>query len=194
MLSLISADGAAAENNAQLDSLIAKIALSDKQALASLYRQTKAPVFGYALSVLKNPYDAEDVLHDCFVSVYQAAPSYRSMGKPMAWIITIARNLCMQRLRDASRTDQVSWEETEDYLKANDGVSTEDRLTILCCLKRLTDMERQIVLLHAVCGFRHREIAAFTELPLATVLSKYHRALKKLREYFNGEDGFGEKQ
>ena len=58
---------------------------------AALYRQTKASVFGYALSLLKNPYDAEDVLHDCFVSIYSAAEGYVSSGKPMAWILTITR-------------------------------------------------------------------------------------------------------
>ena len=45
----------------------------------------------------------------------------------------------------------------------------------------LSDTERQIVVLHAVSGFKHREIAACLELPLATVLSKYHRAIKKMK-------------
>jgi RNA polymerase sigma-70 factor (ECF subfamily) len=49
------------------------------------------------------------------------------------------------------------------------------------CLGQLSDEERQIVVLHAVAGFRHREIAALLELPLPTVLSKYSRALKKLK-------------
>ena len=45
-----------------------------------------------------------------------------------------------------------------------------------------------MVLLHAVSGLKHREIAALLELPLATVLSKYHRALKKLRVQLEGDD------
>ena len=51
------------------------------------------------------------------------------------------------------------------------------------CMDRLSDEERQIVVLHAVAGFRHREIGALLELPLSTVLSKYHRAIKKLKEH-----------
>ena len=47
--------------------------------------------------------------------------------------------------------------------------------------------ERQIVLLHAVAGLKHREIAQLLELPLSTVLSKYHRGLKKLRAQMKGE-------
>ena len=48
-------------------------------------------------------------------------------------------------------------------------------------MRNLSEEERQIVMLHAVAGFKHREIAATLDLPLATVLSKYNRALKKLK-------------
>lgn len=51
------------------------------------------------------------------------------------------------------------------------------------CMDRLSDQERHIVVLHAVGGLKHREIAAMLELPLPTVLSKYARALKKLRQH-----------
>ena len=50
------------------------------------------------------------------------------------------------------------------------------------------DEERRIVLLHAVTGMKHREIAALLELTLPTVLSKYHRALKKMRSTLEGDD------
>lgn len=59
--------------------------------------------------------------------------------------------------------------------------TSEDRLILRTAMEALSDEERQIVALHALSGFRHREIAEVLELPLATVLSKYHRALKKLR-------------
>ena len=55
------------------------------------------------------------------------------------------------------------------------------------CLKNLSDEERQIVMLHAVSGFKHREIARLLEMPLSTVLSKYNRAMKKLRKIYGGE-------
>ena len=50
-------------------------------------------------------------------------------------------------------------------------------------MEQLSDGERQIVALHAVAGLRHRQIAALLELPLSTVLSKYARAIKKLKQY-----------
>ena len=70
----------------------------------------------------------------------------------------------------------------EDHLKADDDMSVEDSMIIKECLTILSDDERQIVVLHAVSGYKHKDIADLMELPLPTVLSKYNRALKKLKE------------
>lgn len=70
----------------------------------------------------------------------------------------------------------------EDHLKADDDMSVEDSMIIKECLTILSDDERQIVVLHAVSGYKHKDIADFMEMPLPTVLSKYNRALKKLKE------------
>ena len=65
----------------------------------------------------------------------------------------------------------------------------ERRLALLeQALGTLEEQARRIVLLHAVTGLKHREIAQLLELPLATVLSKYHRALKKLKAQLEGDD------
>ena len=70
----------------------------------------------------------------------------------------------------------------EDHLKADDDMSVEDSMIIKECLTILSDDERQIVVLHAVSGYKHKDIADLMEMPLPTVLSKYNRALKKLKE------------
>ena len=66
-------------------------------------------------------------------------------------------------------------------------VSPEDRQVLQDALARLGAEERRIILLHAVAGLKHRETAQLLELPLSTVLSKYHRGLKKLRALMKGE-------
>lgn len=157
-------------------------------ALEELYLCTKDAVYGYALSILKNTHDAEDVLHDCFVSVYQAASGYISSGKPMAWIFTIVRNLCLGRLRAKSRVSDVPEEDVLRTLEASGSASFEDRLLISHCLRELSEEERDIVLLHVLAGLKHREIASMTDRPLSTILSKYHRALGKLRAILKEED------
>ena len=90
------------------------------------------------------------------------------------------------RLRQGSRTgsmDDAAWE----TLPAP-GLTAEERTSLKAALGSLTDDERQIVLLHAASGLKHREIGQLLGLPIATVLSKYHRALKKLRAQLEGDD------
>ena len=55
----------------ELDRCIERVAMCDRDAFAVLYRSTSGAVFAYALSVLKNRQDAEDVLHDCYVNIYR---------------------------------------------------------------------------------------------------------------------------
>lgn len=167
----------------ELDRCILGIARGDPDALELLYHSTRASVYSFALSILKNSHDAEDVLQDCYLHIHTGAEHYRSAGKPMAWILTITKNLCYQILRDRQRTADLPQEDWEPWLAANEGLSQEDQVVIRQCMENLTDEERQIVSLHAVAGFRHREIAEVLSLPLSTVLSKYHRAIKKLRQH-----------
>ena len=177
------------ENSSQstrLDQYIRLTAENDAEAFARLYRETAKAVYAYALSLLKNRQDAEDVLHDCYVSIYHAAEGYQSQGRPMAWIMTIAKNLCYQTLRQRSRSGEATGEDWERLL-AKSTLSADDRLMVRACMEQLRDDERKVLLLHAVAGFRHREIAEFLDLPLSTVLSKYTRASKKLRTIMEKE-------
>lgn len=172
---------------ALLDAYLARMAEHDQSALAELYRKTSASVYGFALSILKNAHDAEDVLHDCYITAYSAAAGYRSAGKPMAWILTITKNLCLMKIRERSRQSDMPEEDWDRWLDSGDISTQEARLVLAEYMKRLSDVERQIVVLHAVAGFKHREIAEMLELPLSNVLSKYNRALKKLKTQFGKE-------
>ncbi|MBQ0026922.1 MAG: RNA polymerase sigma factor [Lachnospiraceae bacterium] len=174
----------------KIDRCILDIAREGGQAaLEQLYLCTKDAIYGYALSILKNTHDAEDVLHDCYISIYQTAHSYVSARKPMAWIFTITRNLCLSKIRSRSHFTEVPEEDWEWYLESNDQVSPEDRIVLEDCLRSLEDDEREILLLHVLSGMKHREIAELLKRPLSTILSKYHRALKKMRALLEKEDG-----
>ena len=117
---------------------------------------------------------------DCYE--VQATNGYRPDGKPMAWIITIARNHGYGRLRRQKYVADIPEEELDNYLSQNEQVSQDDRMVLEQCLRALSDTERQIVVMHAVAGMKHRIIAQTLDLPLSTVLSKYNRALKKLKK------------
>lgn len=162
-----------------LDQYLSQIASGDSVALGKLYEETSPAIYGFALSILKNKSDAEDILQDLYVRVYQSASTYRTKGKPMAWLLTMTRNLCLMRIREQKKTNLLPSDEI--YQVYEQAVTDEDRMVLESLLKDLKDEERQIVVLHSLTGLKHREIASLLELPLPTVLSKYNRALKKLR-------------
>lgn len=169
------------------DTLIERIAQGDRTALAEFYEQTRSVVYAYALSVLKNEQDAQDAVHDCYMQIVKHAATYQSQGKPMAWVLTIVKHICLQMIRRKQKVQAVDESEQTLWTDTSFELSADDRLALTACMERLSDEERQIVVLHAVAGFRHREIAQVLQLPLATVLSKYHRALKKLKTILGKE-------
>ena len=164
-----------------LEAQVEQMAMGDQNALCALYEATKAATYGFALSIVKNRHDAEDILQETYIRIYAGSAAYQKNGKPMAWIFTIVRNLSLMKLRDKKR---ISPMEEEDWtmLPADEAeVTPEDRLVLQAAMQALSDEERQIVMLHAVTGFKHREIAELLQIPLSTVLSKYHRAMKKMK-------------
>ncbi|MBQ4167209.1 MAG: RNA polymerase sigma factor [Clostridia bacterium] len=174
--------------NALLEAHIESLALGDVNAIGPIYDMTRTSVYAYCLSLLKNSAEAEDAMHDCYLRIHSSASLYKPNGKPMAWIITIARNLCLSRLRELKKHVKLPDEDWHELLRT-DEIST--NLHAADMLNALGDTERQIVLLHTISGFKHREIAEIMGLPLATVLTKYSRAIKKLRRMF--KEGEGEK-
>lgn len=173
-------------NKAQIDDAICRIAQGYDTALADLYEYTATSIYAYALSVTKSVHDAQDVLHDTFIKVYENIHTYTSHGKPMAWILTIAKNLCFQKFRQQSRIVDMSDETILGQFADNTSMSPDDKMFVAQYLAKLSEEERSIVVLHAMTGLKHREIAKHLGLPLATVLSKYHRAIKKLKTIIKG--------
>lgn len=171
----------------ELDGLLLRVGRGDREAFARLYSLTRGAVYALALSLLGDSHEAQDVAQDTFVKVWESAPSYRSEGSPMAWLLTVARNLARSRLRRSSRQAELDEEEWNAIPADAPAVAPEDRAVLQEALARLGAEERQIVLLHAVTGLKHREIAQLLGLPLSTVLSKYHRGLKKLKALMKGE-------
>lgn len=171
-----------------LDSCILRVADKSEEAFKELYDLTSSSVYAYALSIMKNTYDAEDVMHDCFVAVYGAAKDYVPCGKPLNWILTVTKNMCYQKIREREKFSDIPEEDWERTLSEKYDLTVEDKLVIEKCMSVLTDEERQIVVLHAVAGFKHREIALHVGLPLPTVLSKYNRSIKKLKQELEKEE------
>ena len=175
------------EARRELDRLLLRVGQGDREAFARLYSLTRGAVYTLALSLLQDAHEAQDVSQDVFVKVWESASSYRPQGSPMAWLLTVARNLALSRLRQNGRQVDLDEEGWNAIPAAAPEVTPEDRAVLQEALGRLEAAEQRVILLHAVSGLKHREIAALLELPLSTVLSKYHRGLKKMKALMKGE-------
>jgi RNA polymerase sigma-70 factor (ECF subfamily) len=199
----------------RLEALLLKMARADsavrRDALGELYSHTASRIYGLVLSIIRDHGKAESVTQDVFVRVYEAACKYSPQGKPLAWMFTIARNFALMALRrkdnnlDALPTE-IDGGGADGGFGAGGGnasygnpsygsggaceASHEDELldtlTLQAVLSQLGEDDRQIVIMHSVGGMKHREISALMDLPVATVLSKYNRSLKKLKTYLGG--------
>lgn len=164
------------------EDLLAKIGQGDREAFSRLYEQACGSVYAYALSLLRDREDAQDAMQDVFLKVRGAAHLYIPQGKPLAWLLTITRNVCMMHFRQRRRFVDAPLEEEwkeETFSPIGD---REDRLVLEAAFTVLSAEECQIIVLHAVSGMKHREIGALLQLPLSTVLSKYNRGIRKLRK------------
>lgn len=172
-------------NDKVLEKCIKDIANGDSDALTLLYTITKASVYGFALSILKNMHEAEDVLHDVYIKIHDNASTYQDNGKPMAWILTITKNLSLMKLR--KKKHSVDIDEIIEIIPSKCDRIADARLLLTAAFKYISDEERNILTLHAVAGYKHREISKLLDIPLSTVLSKYNRAIKKIKKYMSEE-------
>ncbi len=163
------------------EKLFEKIGNDDMEALGELYDQTERVMYGYILTLVKDHNDTLDILQDTYLKIKSAAHLYKPMGKPLAWMFTISKNLYLEKIRKEKKMVNMKDEHIENSLDLSFVTDPEDRMVLETALEVISNEEREIVMMYAVGGMKHKEIAKNLELPLSTELSKYHRALKKLK-------------
>jgi RNA polymerase sigma-70 factor (ECF subfamily) len=163
------------------ENLFKKVGNDDMEALGKLYDQTERVMYAYILTLAKNHDDTLDILQDTYLKIKSAAHLYKPMGKPLAWMFTIAKNLYLEKIRKEKRVVDLKDEYIENSINLSFVSDPENRMVLETALEVISDEEREIVMMFAVGGMKHKEIARNLDLPLSTELSKYHRALKKLK-------------
>ena len=155
----------------ELENWICDMANGDKEGLRQFYEETARSVYSFIFSVLKDPHESEDVMQETFLAVWEHAGDYVPYGKPLAWVFTIARRLCYMRLREKKRQETLEDGEIDDTGVPQPQLEqTAERTALLQALDQLNETERQIVLLYAAAGMKHREIAQVLNMPQATEL------------------------
>ena len=168
---------------------IHKIAIGDMEALEALYETHKVRVYRLALSILGDPYLAEDVTQETFLRIQERASSYRRNISEAAWIATIARNLSYDYLRKRSRETTESLEQETDAKsplvaalnqQAVENTDDSSDLYYLDLISPLTPDEREIINLHILADLSWKEIGQIMGQKSDACRKRYRRALEKL--------------
>ena len=158
----------------------------NEQAIAETAAKYETYCMKISQNILSDRADSEENVNDTYLHAWKAIPPQRP-AILSAFLGRIARNLALMRLRKAENKN-ISFDElfhVEDPHNAYR--ETENHMVLDKVLRLLTDSERQIVMLHALSGLKHREVADLLDIPQATAISRYNRALAKLRASMGGD-------
>ncbi len=165
--------------------LVERARRGDAAAFEALVRRHYRAAYAVALSAVGQAMDAEDVCQDAFVRALQRLDELRDPGRFAAWLLRIVRNLAAnyrsyRRVRSAQPLDQVSAASESDT--AREAERSELRQELEAAIAELSPAQREVVLLHDLEGWKHREIA--DSLGLSEGMSRQHlfNARRKLRE------------
>ena len=136
------------------------------------YEQYRVGIYRFALSLLRSPEQAEDVLQETFVKLLTGKFSFPTPGKEKAWLYKVARNLCMDILRQRIRELELP-----PAIAAPPGENWE----FLELISALPQLEQEILSLRFIGGFAHKEIAGITGTTVHAAKKRYERAIQKLR-------------
>jgi len=151
------------------------------RSLERLYKKHAGDVYRYALVVLRNEADAEDVTQTTFMNAYRALERGERPRAPQNWLIAIAHNVCRQRFRQSQRRpNEVELnEELAEAYADEDGISAED---IRRALGHLAFNQRAALVMRELEGRSYQEIAEILDVSVSAVETLIFRARRALRE------------
>ena len=179
-------DAAAARS--QLSAALVRVAGGDRAALRLVYQDTSAKLLGVCLRILNDRSEAEDVLQDVYVTVWRKAGSFDpARASPITWLVAIARNRSIDRLRSgalARRMEPI--EEAADVRdQAPEAVETlmlsQQYAQLAACLGELDERQGAVIRFAFLDGITYEELALRMKVPLGTMKSWVRRGLLKLR-------------
>lgn len=176
----------------QLEEMIARTGQGDREAFGALYDATSPKLHAICLSVLKNRPEAEETLQEVYIKIWQNAERYSSNGlSPMTWLITIARNRAIDRLRARSARPATTPAETAARIASPEPgpeaatIRAQQRRLLDECMSQLADPQAGAVRAVYLEGASYADLAAREGLPINTVRSWLRRSLLRLRDCVN---------
>jgi RNA polymerase sigma-70 factor (ECF subfamily) len=187
------------KDSAALAELLARVALGDRVAFDTLYRQSSAHLLGVILRIQGNRAQAEDVLQEVYVNVWRAAQSFNpALSQASTWLVSIARHRAIDSLRrrqtqvqtvstSAAGPDEDTDHDLLDHI-ADDGPGPDELLErtaqareLQACMAQLSASQQHSLALAYYQGLSHAEVADQLGQPLGTVKSWVRRGLQALK-------------
>ena len=175
-------------NRALIVAALGRIPAGDRAALQTVYRLTSAKLFGVALRILGERSEAEDVLQEVYLTIWRKAGDFDAgRASPMTWLIAIARNRAIDRLRAgrvASRMEPI--DAAADIADGTPGAErmledSETAAKLQGCLGTLAGHERVALRGAFFDGNTYEELAQRMSVPLGTMKSWIRRAMIKMK-------------
>jgi RNA polymerase sigma-70 factor (ECF subfamily) len=175
-------------NRSLIVAALARVPAGDRAALQTVYRLTSAKLFGVVLRILGERSEAEDVLQEVYVTVWRKAADFDAdRASPMTWLIAIARNRAIDRLRATKQSRRMEPIDAAADL-ADSGPSADralesaqDHARLHGCLDGLAGHERAALRGAYFDGNTYEDLAARMSVPLGTMKSWIRRAMIKLK-------------
>ena len=176
--------------------LIARVAAQDREAFSQLYDLYATPIYSVAAKILQNPKEAEDVLQEVCVQIWENANSFnRALGKPFSWVMTLTRNKAIDRFRALQRRYQWTEKAKEDPLSdfspqpdARTEIFSREKLAFIrSAVESLPLEQRQAIEMAFFGGMTQNEIADALQQPLGTIKARIRRGMLKLRDSLQQE-------
>lgn len=173
-----------------LEERILRLAAGERSCMEEMYACLRQPVYIFCLWLVKSREAAEDITQQTFVEVFRSVCRYQARGRPQSWIYAIARNLCMDYLKESRRELAASDLVMSPKGEGGAGVDFADNTFVNEALSSLGEQERQIILLYVFAGLKQTEISRVLKIPYIQVRSKYGYAIRKLKMlYDSGKTG-----
>jgi RNA polymerase sigma-70 factor (ECF subfamily) len=177
-----------AATRSQLVAALARVAAGDRAALRIIYQDTSAKLFGVCLRILNDRSEAEDVLQDVYVTVWRRAATFDpNRASPITWMVAIARNRAIDRLRSGAVSRRMGPIELASEVRdpspaAVDRVAAaQEHQRLARCLEELEARHSAAIRAAFLDGATYEELAERMSVPLGTMKSWVRRGLLKLR-------------
>jgi RNA polymerase sigma factor (sigma-70 family) len=171
---------------AHLNRTLARVAQGDQQAFADFYKLTTSRVFAVIVRMLRDRGEAEDVLQEVYTNAWRRADTFDpARGSAMTWLVTLARNRTIDRMRQHREVplDEEQAVEIEDDAPtpAQAAEWSDERRRLEQCLKALDPQQGSAVREAFFCGATYSELAERLRVPLGTMKSWIRRSLMQLK-------------